>query len=311
MAKEKSASKPAMTLKAAVHLAAPHTWPAAVLPVLLGNALAAARGFGLRPAVSLLTMLVAVLLQSAVNTLNDYRDFVSGVDTAENCTDETDAALIYECSSPKAAAALGFTFLLLAAILGGILTAICSWQLLLYGGAAALALLLYTLPKISFSALPLGELLSGGAMGGVLTLAAFHAQTGFADWQAVLCTVPAIITIGGIMQVNNTCDIEKDRIGKRYTMPALVGRKASEWILRLALVLAALLVIVIVGVYYARGAVVLPFMIVGALLNPSIMELFRMPLSPERRPLCMRGILSVHKLISVCYIGSLIYFCLT
>lgn len=307
---QKNAWKPAMTLKAAVHLAAPHTWSASVLPVLLGSALAAARGSGLKPWIVFLTLIVAVLLQSAVNTLNDYRDFVSGVDTAENCLDETDAALIYECSSPKAAACLGLLFLLCAAVFGAVLTALCSWRMLLYGAAALAALLLYTLPRISFSALPLGELLSGGAMGGVLTCAAYHAQTGSIDWLTVFYTLPAVITIGGIMQVNNTCDIEKDREGKRYTLPVLIGRSASEKLLRALLVLAAAGVGLIIALRFPAGDALLPVMILALLLAPSVREIFVKPISPERRGESMRGVLSAHKLIISCYTMALVFSCL-
>ena len=89
-------NKSFISFAAAVQLAAPHTWPAAILPVILGTAVACAGGAKLNVLCFAAVFIVAVLLQSAVNTLNDYADFVSGLDSADNCPDTSDAALIYQ-----------------------------------------------------------------------------------------------------------------------------------------------------------------------------------------------------------------------
>ena len=294
-----------MTLPAALHLAAPHTWPAAVLPVLLGTALAAADGEAMRPWIALCVLAVAVLLQSAVNTLNDYRDFVSGLDSADNCTDESDAALLYDGCTPKGALALGFAFLLCAAILGGVLVASCGASLLIYGALALLAILLYVLPGVSFSGLPLGELLSGGAMGGVLTCAAYHAQTGrFSPALLYLC-LPAVVTIGCILLVNNASDIEKDAPGGRKTLSVCIGRKASTTLLRTALAAAALGVFVILLLRYPRGAAAVPVLPIALLTSGGVRGLFTRPLTPENRRENMCGVLAAHKWIIGCYAAAL------
>ena len=58
-----------------LRLAAPHTWAASVMPALLGTALAAREGVS-EPLMSLLLTAVCVLMQSAVNTFNDYSDVI-------------------------------------------------------------------------------------------------------------------------------------------------------------------------------------------------------------------------------------------
>ncbi len=89
-----------ITFKAIIELAAPPSWAAAICPVLVGTALA----FGLQGEVNLLYTLIllfaAILMQSAVNTINDYFDFIKGTDTAENCIDTTDASIIYNHINP-------------------------------------------------------------------------------------------------------------------------------------------------------------------------------------------------------------------
>ncbi|MDR2610613.1 MAG: hypothetical protein LBC58_04075, partial [Clostridiales Family XIII bacterium] len=108
-----------------IRLAAPHTWAASVFPAIFGGAVyfkavsqAAAEPairlepssvfpFGSDPLLAsfiafLLCFAAAVLMQSAVNALNDYRDFISGTDTVGNSDDPTDAVLVYNNIAPKA-----------------------------------------------------------------------------------------------------------------------------------------------------------------------------------------------------------------
>lgn len=296
--------KPKLSFLGAVHLAAPHTWPAAVLPVLLGAALSLAAGGPIRPWVLLGTLVTAVLLQSAINTLNDFRDFVSGLDNADNCTDDTDAALIYECSSPKAALALGLGFLLCAALLGGGLTAACGAELLVYGALALAAILLYILPGRSLSDLPLGELLSGVTMGGVLTCASFHAQAGALSPAVPLWCLPPVLTIGSIMLVNNTSDIEKDQLGGRKTLSVCIGRTAAQHLLRTSLAAAAAAVVLIVLFRFPGGAAALPVLPAVLVTNRQVRTLFTTPLLPERRSANMGAVVTAHVWINTVYVTA-------
>ena len=98
-----------------LRLAAPHTWAASVMPALLGTALAAREGVS-DPLMGLLLTAVCVLMQSAVNTFNDYSDFIKGTDTLENSPDADDAVMVYDRPSPRRVLFLGFAFLLAAAL---------------------------------------------------------------------------------------------------------------------------------------------------------------------------------------------------
>ncbi len=299
-------NKPVLSLKAAIQLAAPHTWPSSILPVLLGAALSLYMGQALRPVLLLCTLLTAVLLQSAVNTLNDCADFLSGLDSAENCKDSSDAALIYECSSPKAALALGLLFLLMATVFGGVLTAAHGAAMLLYGALGLAAILLYTLPGISFSALPLGEVLSGAAMGGVLTAAAFHAQHGSFEPRLIFLCLPAVIMIGSVMLTNNTADIEKDSAVRRKTLALCLGRKNSARLLRAAILISALLVCAFTFAYFTKGIIALPAMAAALLLHKGCRFLFREAPSPENRSFAMKAVLGTLSRINGAYIASIL-----
>ncbi|MCL1828303.1 MAG: prenyltransferase [Oscillospiraceae bacterium] len=299
-----------LTLKAALQLSAPHTWPASVLPVLLGAALAFEKGAAPGPVRLLLTLATGVLLQSAVNTLNDYRDFSTGLDTAENCDDPTDAALIYEGAGPRAVLIFGLCLLMCAGAAGAALVIyLKSPVLLIYAGAALLAIMLYTMPGVSFSSLPLGEMLSGVAMGGVLTCAAYHIQSGGLKLEIPALCIPAVLTVAGIMLTNNISDTEKDREGNRRTFPVCVGRDAAQTVLRILIAVAALAVAIAASVKYPGGLAVVPVMFIAVALCSG--PLFCRSLVREIRGLSMRCILASHSRIITSYIAVIILHRLT
>lgn len=299
-----------ISLRGIVHLAAPHTWPAAVLPVLLGTSLSFACGVPVHSDILLYTLATAVLLQAAVNTLNDYRDYLSGLDSEDNCTDPTDAALIYDCSSPRTALTLGLVFLFGAAVFGGLLILIRGVAMLTYGGLALAAILLYTLPYLSLSDLPLGELLSGGTMGGVLTCASYHAQAGAFSWDLLYLCLPAVVTIGCIMLVNNTSDIEKDQQGGRVTLPICIGRRGAQILLRIAVVSAALAVLLIITCRFPRGIAAMPVMFVALLVSQPVCDLYFASVTFERRKNSMTAILQAHTWIIASYSAAAVLSCI-
>ena len=99
-----------LTPRMAVQLAAPHTWPAAVFPVLVALACAVAETGRASAVMACALLVICVLMQSAVNTFNDYYDYVKGADSADDDVDPTDAVLVYNDVDPRAALALAIGF---------------------------------------------------------------------------------------------------------------------------------------------------------------------------------------------------------
>ena len=293
-----------LTPRVAIELAAPHTWPAAVCPVLLGTALAAARDCAVNGWRAFLVLMTAVLLQSAVNTLNDRRDFVSGLDRVENCTDSSDAALVYSGASPREALVWALILLLGAAVCGGVLVWRCGAAMLLYGGVGAAAIGLYVLPSVSASDVPLGEVLSGVTMGGVLACAAFRAQTGYFTAELLYLCAPCVVTVGCTMLANNTSDIEKDREGGRRTLPVCIGRHRAQILLRVSIIAAACGTVAITLVCAPTGAAAMAVMAASLAVNGRIRQLYSLPVGPEHRKNSMEAVLEAHSRIILCYIAA-------
>ena len=216
------------TVRMAVQLAAPHTWPAAILPALVATSAAAATGHAISPIMAYVLLAICILMQASVNTFNDYYDFVKGTDSADDDVEISDATLVYNNVNPACALRLGIGFLVAAFLLGAYVIWQAGWIPLAIGVVGALFVVVYSAGKTPVSYLPIGEAVSGGVMGGLIPLACYQALTGDLNWLMLLWAVPEIIGVGLIMMTNNTCDIEKDIPVGRQTLPAKLGREKAR-----------------------------------------------------------------------------------
>jgi 1,4-dihydroxy-2-naphthoate octaprenyltransferase len=221
----------AFSAKAAIQLASPPTWSAAIMPVLVGGTAAfalsamTAFSFDLRAGICWLLMLVcSLLMQSAVNSLNDYKDFLAGTDTKETILDETDASIVYNDINPRSALYFGIVLLALAAVCGVTVALLSQWYLIILGVIGAAVVVLYSFGPKPISYLPLGELMSGLMMGGIITVATYIALTQAFNPLILAVAVPTFLTIALIMLTNNICDIERDSEAGRHTLAVRLGR---------------------------------------------------------------------------------------
>jgi len=297
-----------MSFKALIELAAPPTWSASIVPVFLGCALGYARGGSLDPVLFLCTLFICVIFQSAVNTLNDYTDFVKGADTEENTDDVNDASIVYNRIDPKAARNAGFIMVACGLAVGAYVIAVTSWIALAFAGVGILTLLLYALPKVPISDTPFGELTSGFVMGGIITMAVYYVQTCTVDFAILLYALPAIITIGCIMLVNNTSDIEKDLEAGRRTLAVLLGRARATTLLFTLITLAMAIVCVIVLAVFPGGWCFLPVMVVSVFIPTRMM--YRNGIVPAVRRFNMQGIGTVNVRIVISYTVCILLSCL-
>ena len=293
-----------LTPRMALQLAAPHTWPAAILPVLAAVAAAAVTA----PAVSVLMacvlLVICVLMQSAVNTFNDYYDYVKGADSADDNVDPTDAVLVYNNVNPRAALALAVGFLAAAFLLGAYVIWVAGWIPLAIGVAGAVVVVLYSAGKTPISYLPIGELVSGFVMGGLIPLACYQALTGAFDLRALLWAVPTILGVGLIMFTNNTCDVEKDVESGRRTLSVLLGRARARKLYHAVVYAWVLAIVALVAVFFTNGLIVVPFMVLTS--YPLVKALLGNPLAPASRIGAMAQVCGVNIALGAFYAAAIL-----
>ena len=287
----------------ALNLAAPHTWPAAIIPVLVAMCASAAVG-PLSVTLSIALLVICVLMQSAVNTFNDYYDYVKGTDSDEDFVDPSDAVLVYNNVDPRAALRLAIGFLAAAFVLGIYAIAVAGWIPLVIALIGALFVVLYSAGKSPISYLPLGEAVSGVVMGGLIPLAVYQVLTRVLDFTVLVWAIPTIIGVGLIMFTNNTCDIERDIPAGRRTLPVVLGRTRAVALYRALLVIWVVAIVAIVAIWFRPGLVIAPFMLLAS--YPLLKALFANSFTPERRLQAMPQILSVNIALGAFYAASML-----
>ena len=231
----------------ALQLAAPHTWPAAIMPVLVAAACALANTGSLDVGMAWLLLLICILMQASVNTFNDYFDFIKGTDTAEDNVEASDSVLVYNDVNPRSALGLAIGFLAVAFLLGLYVIWKAGPVPLVIALIGAVIVVMYSGGKTPLSYLPVGEAVSGIVMGGLIPLACYQVLSGTFTFIALLWATPTIIGVGLIMMTNNTCDIEKDIEASRRTLPVLLGRERARALYHALMVVWVLAILAIVG----------------------------------------------------------------
>ncbi len=253
---------------------------------------------------TLALLAIVVLMQSSVNTFNDYYDYVKGADSAEDNVDPSDAVLVYNDIDPKSALRLAIGFLACAFLLGIYAIWKAGFTPLVIALVGALFVVLYSAGKSPISYLPLGEAVSGVVMGGLIPLAVYQVLTGQLDFIVLLLAVPTIFGVGLIMFTNNTCDIERDIPSGRKTLPVLLGRERAVAGYKAALVVWMLMIVVNVAIFYRPGLIIMPFMFLAS--YPLVKALFENTFTPERRLQAMPQILSVNIVLGAFYAAAML-----
>lgn len=292
------------TVKMAVELAAPHTWPASIIPVLIAASCAAVTRSSISATMTCVLLVICILMQASVNTFNDYYDYVKGADSEEDDVDPTDAVLVYNNVDPKSALRLAIGMLAAAFALGAYVIWVAGWIPLALGIVGAVFVVLYSAGKTPISYLPLGEAVSGIVMGGLIPLACYQALTGALDFIMLLWSVPTIIGIGLIMMTNNTCDIEKDIEVERRTLPTLLGRTKARKLYHALVFTWIAAIVVIVAVFFTNGALMLPFALLAS--YPLLKALLGNPLAPKTRIGAMAQICGVNIALGAFYAASIL-----
>lgn len=291
-----------LTPKLMIQLAAPHTWPAAIMPCFFAYAAAA-----VTTTVSIITTIVllciCILMQASVNTFNDYYDYVKGADSKDDGVDPTDAVLVYNKVNPRSVLIFAVSLLVLAFAAGAYIIYCAGLIPLVIGVIGAVIVVFYSAGKTPISYLPIGECVSGVVMGGLIPLACYQALTLQLNFLVLIWALPFIIGIGLIMMTNNTCDIEKDRISLRKTLPTLLDRPKTRTLYHGLIVVWFIAIIAIIALWYTPGLLVCLFMLLAGF--PIAQALRKNPLINQTRIAAMGSITSLNVVLGAFYTAAI------
>lgn len=229
---------------------------AALVPVLLGGAWVAHTTPGPFPwAAFVLALIGGLALQVAANTFNDYFDWTSGTDQANN-------EYFLPFSGGSRAIELGLVSLrgllviacgavVLAAACGIALVVLSTPLVLAWGAVGALVALFYTAPPLRLAARKgLGELSVGLCFGPLMTAGTVTALTGTFDLRALLVGVPVGLLTTAILWINELPDAPSDALTGKRNLVVVLGKKAARWgyLVVVVAAFASLLGLVVAGV---------------------------------------------------------------
>ena len=220
--------------------ARPRTLPAAVAPVVLGSAAAAAVD-RFSPGLALLALLLALALQVGVNYANDYSDGIRGTDRERVGPVRLVGQGLANPSNVKLAA---YTALGAGALLGLALCALSgAFVLIPVGVLAVIAAWRYTGGDNPYGYRGQGELYVFVFFGLVATLGTLYAQAKSLTWPGVIGAVGIGSIASAILVANNLRDIPGDRETGKQTLAVRLGDPGTRRLYVGLLVVAALAVL--------------------------------------------------------------------
>ena len=206
--------------------ARPKTLSAAIVPVLVGSALAAREASGVIGWVFACALLGAVFIQIATNFINDALDFKKGTDTGERLGPMrvTQAGLLGADAVMRGA----WICLVLAALCGVPLLYRCGWPMLVVGLTSIAAAYAYTGGPYPLAYHGLGEIFVVVFFGLVAVGGTFYAHTLRLTDASLIAglAVGSLATV--LLVINNLRDLEGDRRNDKRTLAARFGERFAR-----------------------------------------------------------------------------------
>src|SRR3954447_4328706 len=200
------------------------TLPAAVVPVVVGTAVASAEGSVVWWR-ALAALVVALAIQVGTNYANDYHDGIRGTDDNRVGPVRLVAGGLASPAAVKRAAILSFG---VAAVAGLALAAAVSWWLLLVGASSFAAGWLYTGGSRPYGYSGFGELFVFLFFGVVATVGSAYVHLERITGLALLASVPVGLLATALLVVNNLRDIPTDKVAGKRTLAVRLGDRRTR-----------------------------------------------------------------------------------
>jgi 1,4-dihydroxy-2-naphthoate polyprenyltransferase len=222
-----------------------------------------------------------ILAHATNNLLNDYTDFVKGVDK------DNYFRTLYG-PQPVASGLMTINQLLAYAAGTGLLALVCGLYLIfsngndlviwLLLGLGAFFVLFYTWP---LKYIALGEIAVLLVWGPLMIGGGYYVLAGVWDWNMVWASIPYYFGVTTVIFGKHIDKIQVDLAKKIYTLPVLLGEKASRYAVVAMMVLPYILVLGMIGMRYFTPVLLLVLLALPTLRR--ILPNFLEP-RPESRP---------------------------
>ncbi len=229
----------------------PFSFTASVLPIVLGSVLALeGGGGGFLWGRFLLLLAAVILLHASANLLNDYYDYLRGIDET---VFPVSGAVVRGWLEGKQVQHVAIVLLLLGLGLASVLIWMTGWGLLglvLIGVALAVG---YTRRGICLKYLGLGDPAILLGFGVLPVLSAWWVQSGYLGWRPVVWSIPPGLFAVAILHANNWRDHAHDAAKGCRTLAVRLGEQGRRRYWQGLLLLGYCAIPVVVGIGHVLG----------------------------------------------------------
>ncbi len=214
-----------------------------------------------RPLYFALAFVGALFAHIAVNVLNEYSDYKTGIDFNTKPTSFSGGSKILVSGklNPKKVLIFGLTCLAITAAIGIYFITVYKWTIVPVGVVGVLIVFLYTpyLTKLS----GITEIVGPGLGFGLMVLGTYVTQTGGYSAGAAVVSVVAGLLIADLLLINEFPDVEADRAAGRKHLPIILGKTKA------GIIYSVLLIGAYVAIIAGAAAGVLPWLALLGLLT--------------------------------------------
>ena len=203
----------------------PWSYTAAIIPVLLGGAIAAYDGvFSWWPV--LLALVGSIAIQMGTNLVNDYYDFRKGADNPNSLG--TGGSLLRGDLKPRQVYWGGILSFGVGIAIGLYLVTLTGPFIFWLGLFSVAAGFFYTAGPFALAYVGLGEVAVFIFMGPVMVIGSYYVQTQTVTLPVVLASLPVGFLVAAILHANNLRDLDSDRLIGKKTLATLLGREGAN-----------------------------------------------------------------------------------
>ena len=229
--------------------------------VFSGVAVSLFEGHAFRPLYFALAFVGALFAHIAVNVLNEYSDYKTGIDFNTKPTPFSGGSKILVSGKLDAKKVLifGLTCLAITAAIGIYFITVYKWTIVPVGVIGVLIVFLYTPYLTRLSGVT--EIVGPGLGFGLMVLGTYVTQTGEYSAGAAVVSVVAGLLIADLLLINEFPDVEADKAAGRKHLPIILGKTKA------GIIYSILLVGAYIAIIAGAAAGVLPWLALLGLLT--------------------------------------------
>lgn len=231
-------------------IADPKIWIASTIPMAVGAAIAFAHKGSFSWGWFLVGAVAIYLLEIGKNAINEYIDYLSGVDRFVTPDKRTPFSggkktIIDGKLSLKDNLIIGIVTVTLGCLLGLYVVIAREFAVIWFGVAGVFFAMFYSLPPFQFAYRGLGELVVGFTFGPLITSGTYLVQTHTLTPEVIIASLPLGFIIANVLWINQYPDYEADLKGGKMNGVVRLGKEKGVYVYALLFGLAYLFLLVL------------------------------------------------------------------